>query len=206
MTLKTKSDKNIFTWLNSIQERPEVFLRDYLLYEIEYLVWGYCSALSRHGIVENVPAMDRHFVSWMNYHTKNNAPQGWAFLIEKHLKEGEGAVDGFFRVAREYSLLKPKCLHSLQLKDKHRPVGAGCRVGPDSFIEKPDRISIFQYRPEPIHFLRYDYPDRTENGPIITMPGLNEKTTVEDAKKWALDTFLIEPEEWGGSSIYSSNS
>ncbi|MEO7590101.1 MAG: hypothetical protein ABI134_02710 [Byssovorax sp.] len=58
------------------------------------------------------------------------------------------------------------------------------------------KIEIVQYHPEPLHFLRFHYPEGPENQDILITTRGSAATTVEDARRWAEDKFQIEPAEW----------
>src|SRR5437879_1940778 len=97
-----KHPRNVFDWLDNHRARPPMYLRDGCLRDLESLVWGYYSALSMHGIVEEVPAMNRHFLSWLHYRTGWSCCScGWAHALGSLHPAHDAALAAFFRFVDE---------------------------------------------------------------------------------------------------------
>lgn len=62
-------------------------------------------------------------------------------------------------------------------------------------MPRPDRITIMQYRPDPLYFLRLNYGATVTDGPILE-DELSYATSIEFAIDWAADEFDLRPTEW----------
>ena len=173
-----------------------MYLGDGSLRDLETLVWGYHSALRVHHLDEGVPEMSRHFSSWLHLRKRWSLSQGWARAIEEHAKEGQEPLDVFFQLVEKYRTLRLRVLCRATLGPQHRPTGKRFVIGLDGRVEPPLEIDVVQYHPESLHFLRFHYPEGTENQDILITSTGEEATTVDDARRWAEDEFQIEPAEW----------
>jgi hypothetical protein len=63
-------------------------------------------------------------------------------------------------------------------------------------MEKPCRVDVIRYRPEPLHFLRFHYPDRVEDDDILKTGTGDYATTVRFAKEWVRDELQVEFRVW----------
>ena len=188
--------RNVFGWLDDIRARPEMYLGSSSLRELETLVWGYYSALGVHGLVEPVPQMGRPFLAWLHYRTGWSCCAGWASAIEPRHPEADKALAAFFEFVDEYRTLRPTGLCTVSLAARHNPTGKRVRHGLDGLMEKPRRVDVVRYRPEPLHFLRLHYRERIEDcDPLMTGTG-EYATTVRYAKEWVRDELQVEFAAW----------
>jgi hypothetical protein len=189
-------ERNVFDWLDGIRARPSMYLRNSSLRELETLVGGYCAGLRVHGMVEPVPHMDRHFLMWLHYRTGWSCCLGWAAAIEQRHPEPDKALAAFFEFVDEYRKLRPTGLCTVSLGAGHNPTGKRVRYGFDGLMDKPRRVDLVRYRPEPLHFLRFHYRDRIEDWDLL-MTGTGEyATTVRFAKEWVRDELQVEFTAW----------
>ena len=91
-------ERNVFGWLDDVRETPGMYLGTGSLKELESLIWGYCSGLSVHGIVETVPMMTRHFTTWLERRTKWSCCRGWSAAIEERFPDRDRATCKVLRV------------------------------------------------------------------------------------------------------------
>jgi hypothetical protein len=194
MTLDQR-DQNVFTWLDSIRARPSMYIGSSFR-DLVTLVHGYYTALRVHGIVEPVPHMDRHFLGWLYYHTGWSTCRGWAFAIEQRYPEFDKALACFFEFVDEYRKLQPTSLCIVSLGRAHNPTGKRVFYGDDVLMEKPRRVEVIRYRPEPLHFLRLHYRNRIEDRDLLTTGAGEFATTVRDAKTWVRDELQVKLTEW----------
>jgi hypothetical protein len=188
--------RNVFTWLDHIRARPAMYLRNSSLRDLETLVWGYYAGLRVHGLIEPVPRMDRHFLTWLHCRTGLSCSLGWATAIEQRHPQADKALAAFFALVDEYRRLKPTGLSTVRLGAGHKPTGKRVRIGYDGLIDKPRRVDIIRYHPERFHFLRFYYPGRVEDEDLL-MTGTGEyRTTVRYAKEWVRDEFQVEFAAW----------
>jgi len=70
--------------------------------------------------------------------------------------------------------------------------------GEQKIIRRPDRLGIVQYKPKWLHHLRFYYGERIQDDSFLWKQKgkISLSTTIEDAKKWALDEFNIHDDEW----------
>ena len=194
--MTNKHQRNVFDWLDNIRARPSMYLCDDSLRDLESIVLGYNAALSMHRTLEEVPAMNRHFLDWLHSRTGWSCSCGWAHAIGSHHPAGDAAVAAFFRFLDEYRRLRPVRLCTVQLGLEHNPTGRRVVYGLDGRLEKPCRVDVFRYMPEPLHFLRLHYADRIEDGDLL-MTGTGEhRTDLDDAKRWVLDELQIDFGSW----------
>lgn len=186
---------NVFQWPDHVRLRPGMFVRDGSLKDLQTLLAGYNTALDTHGIDEGVPHMG-HFSEWLQHHTDWPLALGWAIAIGRNPVDGEPALDTFFRLTDEYRKLRPIVLRSATLGPQHAATGRHIVIGMNSRQPTPLAIDIIQYQPEPLHYLRFHYPDRPEIRSILTDRTGSHATTAEFARQWAEEEFQIRPEEW----------
>ncbi|MRG97836.1 hypothetical protein [Polyangium spumosum] len=189
--------RNVFDWLDQVRQRPGMWIQDRSLRELERLVYGYGIALGVHHVDEGVPEMGGHFSSWLRLRKRWSMSLGWAHAITEHSKDQE-PLEVFFELIEKYRKLRPATLCYAGLAARHAPTGKRSVVGHDRLLPPPLRIEVVQYKPEPLHFLRFRYPEGHENGSILITGRGEEATTEDDAKRWAEDEFQIDPAEWIG--------
>jgi hypothetical protein len=185
---------NVFTWLDKVRERRQMFART--LDDLESQIWGYYTALDNHHIVEPFPSMRHHFLIWVHYRTGWSTSGGWAGAIAMHVSEPEKQFAKFFRLVDEYRQLVPTVLCTARLRKHHDPTGRRVVYGMDGRIEKPKRVDIFRYVPQPLHFLRFHYPDRITDDWLLMKTDGSYHTSVRDAKRWVRDELQIKDDEW----------
>jgi hypothetical protein len=188
--------RNVFDWLDDIRQKPSMYLRHSSLTELNSLIWGYYVALRVHSIVESVPSMNRHFLFWLYYRTSWSMSGGWDTAINERYPNREEALAIFFKWAYEYRQLNPMTLCTVRLAAKHNPTGKRIRYGLDGLMEKPRQVDVVRYRPAPLHFLRFHYRDRVENGDLLMTATGDYATTVRFAKQWVHDELQVESAAW----------
>jgi hypothetical protein len=188
--------RNVFVWLDQIRSRPGMYIRNNSLRELEMLIWGYYSALGMHGIVEDVPAMDRHFSTWLGHTTKWSCCSGWAYAINYRFPVADDALNAFFRLVDEYRRLRPTRLCTVELGPRNNPTGKQVVIGFNGRIDKPHRVDIIRYRPTHLHFLRFYYENRIiDRDPLMKGTG-SHATSLEFAKSWVRDELQVELDRW----------
>jgi hypothetical protein len=187
----------VFDWLDRVRMRPGMFIgaSEYPLRVIESLVQGYNAALLVHGIVEARPAMSDHFSTWLRHVKDWSLSCGWADAIERVAARDTWLTD-FFALVDEYRSLAPTVVCSVVPRDCHKPTGKKFLVGYGEKLERPDRIDILQYRPEPLYFLRLYYGHRCENTQILQTSNGSAATNQALALEWVSEEFGIKPEEF----------
>ena len=191
---------SVFEWLQSIRKNP----RSHAITSIAHLesqIFGYYTALGVHGIVERVsPLGGPHFRTWVYFRTNWSTSNGFAHAIATHVSDPNEQFAKFFQLVDEYKNLLPTVVYTVALGENHQPTGKRLRVYRPGVgvgtIEKPRRVDIVCYKPEPLHFFRFHYADRTEDGSILRQSDCSYGTTIHDAKKWARDELQVEPNEW----------
>ena len=132
-------ERNVFAWLDDIRDKLGMYLRGRSLTELESLICGYYSGLWVHGIVENVPSMNRHFLTWLYSRTRWSCCCGWAAAINARYPDRDEALAEFFKFADEYQQLEPTILCTVRLAARHKPTGKHLRYGVNGLMEKPLR-------------------------------------------------------------------
>ena len=190
-------ERNVFAWLDAIRARPRMYLRDGSLHALQDILWGYYAALQAHGTVEAVPRMDRHFLGWLQHRMGwSLGGLDWASAIVQRHPQPDAALAAFFGLVDEYRRLRPTVLAAVTLGPGHDPTGGRVRYGLDGLMEKPRRVEIVRYRPEPLHFLRFHYPDRVEDWDLLMNGELSPATSLRDAKEWVRDEFRVPFAAW----------
>jgi hypothetical protein len=188
--------QNVFDWLDCVRARPSMYLRDGSLRELENLLWGYYTALQIHGIVEEVPAMNRHFLHWLYHRTGWPCSLGWAYAIGTRHPSPDEALAAFFCFVDEYRRLLPWRLCTVRLSPEHNPTGRRRVYGRDGRMEKPCRVDVVCYRPESLHFLRFHYPDRIEDDDLLMTGSGEYRTDLAYAQQWVRDELQVELGLW----------
>ncbi len=186
--------QNIYDYLDLVRERPSMCVTS--LEDLQSQVWGYRIALRHHEIDEQVPDMGRHFLYYVRDKTGWGLSRGWAHAIAEHVEGLPNQLETFFSFVDSYRQLVPKTIATAILKDKHKPTGKRVLVGFDRLMEKPHKIEVVQYSPEPLHFLRFHYDDRTENHDLLFNRDFTHVTTIDDAKQWLNEEFGFEEKDW----------
>ena len=157
---------------------------------------GYYAALGVHGIVESVPHMTRHFSFWLNFTKGWSTCQGWAAAFERMHTDAEQALASFFAHVDQYRKLKLTGICTVRLDAEHNPTGKRYRIGVDGLMEKPLRVDVIRYRPEPLHFLRFHFrAGVVDEGLLMTRNG-DYKTSLSTAKRWVCDELQVPFHAW----------
>jgi hypothetical protein len=190
---------NVFEWLDQIRARPSMYIAsaEHPVQQVNALVHGYYSALWVHGIVEPVPAMTHHFSDWMRQqgYGFDATERGWGVAIESASRD-DNSLSNFFKLVDRYRRLTPTLISTVPLHARHAPTGRCVTVRDDGRLVRPDRIDVIQYKPEPLHFLRFHYGSRLEDQHILDTRSLRAETTPEDARAWVRDEFGVAGSEW----------
>ena len=99
---------SIYDLINSIRERPSMFVRDKSLSEIETYLDGYVACLEAHGIEESDggrPFHPRTFAIWLHETLGWSGSCGFAHAIKEHTSSGAEAFDRFFELVTTYRAL-----------------------------------------------------------------------------------------------------
>lgn len=191
-----KREQNVFEWLDFIRIRPGMHLRNGSLHDLESLLGGYYGGLYVHGVIEQVPQMTRHFLDWLYHRTRWSCCQGWAVAIEEHHPMPKDALAAFFAFVDAYRNLKPTAICTVSLGPGHNPTGKRVVYGLAGRMEKPLRVDVMQYQPEPLHFLRLQYPDRTEYGDLLYTEAGDFRTSVRLCQEWVKDELRVPFSAW----------
>ena len=155
--------------------------------QLESILFGYQSALRVHSIDERSPCIG-HFREWLEYETGWSVSCGWAFAIRDHVP-AEYRTARFFEFIRRFEALRPVVVAGVDLADHHRSA--------DPNTERPDRLEVVQYQPEPLHFIRFSFPARTEWGRLSRRPpSCSLETSLDDAKRWAREACGVDDGAW----------
>ena len=186
----------VFDFLAEVEQRPEMYFSR--LRDLESTLHGYCAALSHHSIDEGVPHM-LHFAEWLRRETGWSMSCGWSAAFDEHVPHDEHTRRLFGFMAR-FKTLRPATVASVDLEDRHQPTGKRVVIGFDGRVERPDRIEIVRYQPEPLHYMRFSYPTHTEVARILMVnrPNgtLDAETDLDDAKGWVAAEFQVEAQDW----------
>mgnify|MGYP004001577553 CR=1 len=188
---------NIFTLLDNIKKRPDMFIRNQSLKNLEILILGYYIGLSNHKIVEDVPEITDHFQTWIYHKYGWSTSAGWAHAIETHAKK-QKPLNLFFKIIDEYRQIKLTVLAQVELSKNHQPTGKKVIIGFDTKMDKPLKIEIVKYTTEKLYFLRFYYKNNITNGRILMKPDGSYNTSLNFAKNWAKEELQIKHEEWNG--------
>jgi hypothetical protein len=189
-----KGNFNIYLWLDEVRERPDMYIQS--LRDLESEIWGYNFALRNHCIVEPVPKMCLHFLHWLYCRTGWSMDCGFALAIEREISDYKEQLNTFFSLVDEYRKLKPTILCTVRLGKQHQPTGKRVVIGYDGRMEKPKRVDIVRYVPEPLYFLRFHNRDEIIDGDLLINPDGTYKSTINKVKKWAYDELQIKRDEW----------
>lgn len=189
-----KNRGNVYKWLDLVRKRPQMYIRS--LQDMQSQLHGYYQALYNHRIVESVPQMNHHFLFWVHYRTEWSTSCGWADAIEARSPELDGQLDMFFKLVDEYRQLKPTVLRTVRLEKHNRPTGKRVVIGLDGKMEKPKRVDILKYIPEPLHFLRFYYPDKIIDDSFLMKSDGTYDTTLLYAKRWVRDELQVKRDQW----------
>jgi hypothetical protein len=194
--MTTAHPRTVFDWLDHIRARPSMYIGRGSLRELSWMVNGYYAALTMNGIVEDVPAMHPHFDDWLHWRTGwPSLACGWAHAIASR-HPGDAALPAFFQFVDEYRRLRPCRVATVELGPDHQPTGKRVRIGSEGRIERPCRVDIVCYVPEPLHFLRFHYGQRVQNQHLLQTASRGYVTGVEDAKRWVLDELQVDVALW----------
>jgi hypothetical protein len=184
---------NIFSWLDRVHERPGMYIGDGSLRDLETLVHGYCAALDIHGIDERVPNMV-HFGDWLRYRTLWSLSCGWASAILTNAGS-QPPLEVFFDWLFEFRKLTPRHLCSVATTEENEPTGRRVVIGKAGRIQRPERIDIVQYYPEPLFFLQFHVKARIEPQQILFDNG-KHATSKEFAMRWVEEEMNVPSSAW----------
>lgn len=114
--MQNPSPQDVYTYLDSIQLRPGMYVPGHDLNQLHTQLCGYYAALSIHGIVEPVPAVNGHFSVWLRERTGWSTAAGWAYAITSQLPDPKRAFDHFFELLPLYRALTPEHVASARVK------------------------------------------------------------------------------------------
>ncbi len=147
-----EKNKDVYTWLDLIRKRPRMYINS--LQDLQSQLDGYYSALYNHHIIEPVPQMSHHFLTWVYYRTEWGTSCGWAVSPQDNsqsvaniiiFSDLDEQLAKFFELMDEYRQLKPTVLRSAHLTMHHKPTGKRVVSGIGEKIEKPNRVDIVRY-------------------------------------------------------------
>lgn len=193
------SEPNVFDFLDQIRARPTMFVGEddknlSGLRVVETLMEGYYTGLGVHGVGETVPRVTfDHFSHWLRLRGYAEFSLGWAWVL--HEAHGDAAFDKFFDLLDDYRKVSPTVVATVALTECHRPRKQRSVWGSADPMEKPDRVELVRYVPDPIHIVRYHYGSRFEEH-VVYLDPLAKGTTLEDAYTWAAQELRIERSEW----------
>ncbi len=185
--------ENIFTWLDHLRERPGMYLGSGGLDVLETLVHGYCTALDLHQIDEGVPDM-LHFGDWLRHRTDWSTSCGWARAITDNAGV-RPPLDVFFEWTREYRSLAARLVCFVVTTEANAPTGRRVVIGHAGRMQRPDRVDILQYHPEPLFFLRFHFRNQVQTQRILFDNGTNA-TSKEFAMRWVEDELAVARTAW----------
>ena len=185
---------DVYSWLDELQKRPPMWAQN--LSDVSHQLTGYYTALRIYGIIEAVPAMHGHFDTWVHLRTGWSTNCGWADAIESRFDGLDSQLKEFFRLVGEYRTLVPIVLCTARLEEHHQPTGKRVVIGSDQRMEKPERIDILKYEPEPLHFLRFHYPDKVRDDSLLMKYDGSHSTEMADVMSWARDELLVGQGDW----------
>ena len=195
------ADRNVFDWLDDIRARPSMYIGEGGLAELQTLLRGYYVALHTHGVVEDVPSMDGHFGHWLYLGTGWSRSCGWAYAITLRHPDRDDALAAFFGLEDAYRLLRPTRLCTVELGPDHGPTGRRVVIGMAGRMEKPRRVDVLRYLPEPLHFLRFHYEGRVEDDDLADESHGRPRDGLDYAKRWVLDEFQVEFGSWKTQTV-----
>ena len=82
------------------------------------------------------------------------------------------------------------------LDARHNPTVGRIFCGFDGRMDKPLRVEVMRYRPEPLYFLRLHYKDYALDDDILMKQDGNYETTLRFAKNWVRDELKVEYSSW----------
>jgi hypothetical protein len=189
---------SVFDYLDNIRERPSMYIgEERPLHDLESLLWGYQACLGQHGMVEAVPSMTRPFTAWLRFrNTTWSLSCGWANAVEQHsASRGYDLLDDLFHLVEEYRELVPTVVLEATLQPHHQPTGRRVKVGTEGRMMRSDRVQVVQYRPVPIHLLRF-FSHRGVEDVVLDGADAAVGTNLDDAKRWLADEFELGPKDW----------
>lgn len=192
----TMHPRSVFEWLDEVRKRPSMFVGDKVsaLTVIAGYLYGYYVAMDIHGILEPGPRLaQEHFSTWLRLRGYREFASGWASVLQD--AHGSAAFDKFFELADEYRTVSPRMMARVTLTERHAPTGKRVRYGMNGRMERPDRVEIIRYVPEPMHILRFHYGSRFVEHPLHG-PNVDPVTVLDDAFAWVTDELGVTQDEW----------
>jgi hypothetical protein len=96
----------------------------------------------------------------------------------------------------DYRRLVPTVIATVTLDGRHSPTGKRAKIGHDGRIDRPDAVTVIQYRPEPILFLRFHYGDGVVDQRTLYRSDGADDTTLVDAQEWVEAELQVARSEW----------
>ncbi|MBA4031995.1 MAG: hypothetical protein C0478_14045 [Planctomyces sp.] len=140
--------------------------------------------------------MSWHFMEWVYYRTELSTCSGWALPLTHEIVGFDKQLERFFDLVDEYRQLIPVVLYRVTLEEYHNPTRKRAKIGINKLIEKPMLIEVVQYKPEPLHFLRFYYAEQIVDRSFLRDTHDNCDTKASHAMEWVSDEFQVRPEEW----------
>ncbi|MEM9047341.1 MAG: hypothetical protein AAGC92_01360 [Pseudomonadota bacterium] len=97
--------RNIYSFIDLIQERPGMYIGDKSLRKLETLLWGYCTCLGMNEIKEEYEGRffdPRDFSDWLYEEFEWSGARGFAISIEENTADADAAWDRFFELLQAF--------------------------------------------------------------------------------------------------------
>ncbi|ANM29357.1 hypothetical protein ABI59_06770 [Acidobacteria bacterium Mor1] len=179
--------ESTFDLLDRVRARPHMFVRQGRLEELEAMLWGFEYALLTRGIVNPLPSMMQSgFSQWLRLKYRWSLSAGWAYAIQAHAAPGQSSIDLFFELFAQYRELSKTVELELTLSPHHQP---------SDEMDRPEKVQVLRYRPEPLHIIRLFYPHRIEET-CVSGPNAEEATKLRDAIDWLTRRLGIQEQDF----------
>ena len=97
--------KNVYELLELIKQRPDEYLRDKSLFDLEICLRGYMACLHAHKIIENYDFKkfdNSGFAKWLKQKYGWHWSMGWANAIVEHSEDNDDAFKRFYNLLELY--------------------------------------------------------------------------------------------------------